>query len=370
MSVILRPQPQIPVSAPGANRVRYVVKFGDTLHSIADETFEDRRFSGLLVTINRATIKYVVRDDGAYPLIEEGQVLLLPSQMELDNYRRHYLISTREDKNPTSQGSMRLKTSGIQGAEKESKLERSRIRAGISSFLERMLHAANCEPPSLGDSSGRIDSDSRSPYLAVAGDTLIKIALRDPIMKEARLWSLLAQINKLSLDVDENKCPVARLKAGQQLSLPSEREVAEFRQCEQFVPFALESESEEISWSIDSKIPSSDSKPFYESNRRFVRGLSPECRLVGVDYCRSTFALKLESLRDGRWVKLVAYENIDGRAARYTYSVDTPAKVLCLELPPEVLREMACEDLQRNWHFYQDHYYGFRRATASLETCS
>src|SRR6185503_8198178 len=62
------------------------------------------------------------------------------------------------------------------------------------------------------------------------GDTLQAIALRHPALQDISLWKLLAEMNGLDSGVDEHGKPIAQLKRGTSIIIPTEAEIREFRQ--------------------------------------------------------------------------------------------------------------------------------------------
>src|SRR5262249_30724583 len=73
------------------------------------------------------------------------------------------------------------------------------------------------------------ESDGRIVYSCRLGDTLRSIALRHPALKDVSLWKLIAQINKLSTEVDEKGHPLVALTRNMKLKLPSAQEIHDFK---------------------------------------------------------------------------------------------------------------------------------------------
>jgi hypothetical protein len=76
-------------------RKRYVIKNGDTLESIAEREFGDKRFAALLLTINRAAITVVGQGKNQKVLLSSDQVIWLPAKSELELHRKFFFGSQK-----------------------------------------------------------------------------------------------------------------------------------------------------------------------------------------------------------------------------------------------------------------------------------
>jgi len=85
----------------GLNRARYIVLSGDTLEKIAEKSLGDRRFVGLLVTINRPMVKMMGDGSSRIPYIQPGTSIFLPTQEEQDVYRANFMAREAPVKNLT-----------------------------------------------------------------------------------------------------------------------------------------------------------------------------------------------------------------------------------------------------------------------------
>jgi hypothetical protein len=85
----------------GLNRARYIVLAGDTLEKIAEKSLGDRRFVGLLVTINRPMVKMMGDGSSRIPYIQPGTSIFLPTQEEQDVYRANFMAREAPVKNLT-----------------------------------------------------------------------------------------------------------------------------------------------------------------------------------------------------------------------------------------------------------------------------
>ena len=96
-------------------RVRYSVQEGETVESIAAVQLGDPRFTDLIITINRAEILYRLVEDAKVPFVYAGQVIWLPSDPELNVYRKNFFSKKSGGINPAAP-----RLSGEVTAQKES----------------------------------------------------------------------------------------------------------------------------------------------------------------------------------------------------------------------------------------------------------
>jgi len=71
-------------------RTRHLVRFGDSLELIAGQKLGDIRFATLLLTINRASIRFKADGNRRLPDLEPGQILWLPTSSELARHRQTF----------------------------------------------------------------------------------------------------------------------------------------------------------------------------------------------------------------------------------------------------------------------------------------
>lgn len=83
-------------------RVRYSVKEGETVESIAAVQLGDTRFADLIITINRAEILYRLVEEAKVPFVYAGQVIWLPSDPELNVYRKNFFSKKSGGVNPAA----------------------------------------------------------------------------------------------------------------------------------------------------------------------------------------------------------------------------------------------------------------------------
>ena len=223
------------------HRVKYVVKYGDTLNSIALANLGDSRFADLLITINRAEIHFVDIEGTVTPTVYEGQVIWLPAIAELEIYKKNFFnAKSRSRKAHSGYTPISIEridtpvmTPVITPIFQLTDEDKTVVSANptplvptvdeakdVSISLEKNCAAQVAEKePIVGSIS------NRRCYQVRLGETLQSVALRDPVLNDAQLWKLLAIINGLSTDTDEHGRAAAKLVRGQYLVLPTEDEV-------------------------------------------------------------------------------------------------------------------------------------------------
>jgi hypothetical protein len=75
-----------------------------------------------------------------------------------------------------------------------------------------------------------VQADGRIRYVCRLGDTLRSLAMRHPALKDHTLWRLVAEVNGLSTETDDKGNPVAELKRGTSIVLPSAEEITRYRE--------------------------------------------------------------------------------------------------------------------------------------------
>ncbi len=197
----------------------------------------------------------------------------------------------------------------------------------------------------------------RRIYITLPGETLYTVAAKDPCLRDANAWRLLATLNNLSGDCDVNGLPVAALVCGQQLILPTEEEAAQYRmltKLSQATDQAQTIKADKTSFSEMLSLRTEETAEKFTSYQ-----LASNSRiLVRKDYLGSTnFCVKLQTSIANIWFTLVTYESSSSRRTiRHIYSQQGTVSTFELDLPLTVARQMAEEDLKRNWTIYLNAY--------------
>lgn len=186
-------------------RIKYVVRKGDTLESIAKKHFRDPRLARLIYEMNPAKIRKSTEEGKTAYEIEVGATLTLPSPRQAREWISRGKYLTTVDNNFVAQSEV--------SSEDLAKIEKRRMN------VENVLGA-------LGMAA---DSNYKPNYTVRFGDSLRSIAMKHPALNDVSLWRLLAKVNNLSVETDAMGTPKVSLERGIALILPSKEEIAQFR---------------------------------------------------------------------------------------------------------------------------------------------
>jgi hypothetical protein len=208
-------------SARNERRRRYVVKDKDTLPSIAAKQLRDRRLAELIFEINKHLIQTKVVRGRAVRLLKPRQVIYLPTASEVEEYRGRLVGSPIESVDDLPSEDSDLSESELV---KEVVTELASATGSQTNLADPVKNELSFEP-----TSGPAAIE-RQTYIVRLGDTLKSVSMKHPSLSDLGLWVLLAQINHLSIEVDDRGQPVTRLVRGTRLLLPTSDEVEEFRE--------------------------------------------------------------------------------------------------------------------------------------------
>jgi hypothetical protein len=92
-------------------------------------------------------------------------------------------------------------------------------------------------------------------------------------------------------------------------------------------------------------------------SRPIVYPINGQARIVTTTDGGSTeFTICLQIYCYGVWATVVCYEYRRGHGRRYIYYAHGAISAFNMDLPPNVMAEMAGEDFQRNWQAYQGEF--------------
>lgn len=223
-------------------RRRYVVKDKDTLESIAKKQLRDVRLSALIYEINKHMLP--VRMEKGKQVVDPrpGTSIWLPSESEIREFRgRLYAAPRQTNIGPPTLG----KPPGKQMTAEEELSARfgsgwdgSSAGGPNSSPAAGMLGAAVAKNQTrrsniekvLGPMTSKQADGGRIKYIVRLSDTLDGVAAKHPALKDAELWPLLARVNDLSEECDDDFKPVDALRRGTMLNLPTPTEIALYRE--------------------------------------------------------------------------------------------------------------------------------------------
>jgi len=333
-------------------RVRYIVQLGDTLELIAVRRLGDSRFATLILTINRAIIRFKNQGAIRVPDLRPGQVLWLPSLSEQETHRKHFFVASRK---PAP--ARRIFSAPVDPAPPRPPAEDLVFTPPplvisetppLSLVLLRIRHSGNRRAVPLDISApapamGRLRRCCR----AREGDSLASIAARDALINDAGLWKLIARVNGLAEFVDACGSPLARLIPGQEIMLPSRDEIARHKLMESLALAA---------GAGDKTTPGTEGagRAVAVEARMSVSRFSAGCRMVVTEPApdRDAFMARLQAAVNGQWKTIASYESLDGGSLRKVPAPGGSVEALRMDLPTMVVRMMAFEDFKRNWRDY------------------
>jgi len=341
-------------------REKYVVEAGDTIASIAQSKLGDARFGDLIITINRSEVVYRMVDGVRSSFIYPTQVLWLPSAAECRVFAKHFFngkslvggvgngfVASQEfATGHAAEYATSLSAFGQEPAVKTIPVVSGQPSGPLGSILDRVRFAGGrpsvdlLSPQSVGQLS------QQKFYEVQDGDSLKSIAASNGSMNSQHYWKLIAQVNGMSTDLDENGNPVMALVAGQHILMPTEREIASYRANTSLpTPVVLAASQPEMGRVQD------NFSPTVITSEVEVRQYAHNCRLVVIDFpsAPSDFTLNLQVLEAGSWTTIAAYESRNGRSVKTTYGRDGVTSSMVLNLPATVIKQMAVEDFSRNW---------------------
>lgn len=392
-------------------RVKYIVQPGETLESIAQKLLGDKRFATLLLTINRSLINFKFAGLVRVPHLRPGQMILLPTVGEVAIHRKTFFgtgpstggftigmgaSANNHSKQPSGDAEELLfippaleivdgSAFGSQGAAFGGQAS----GAPLGQLLYKIRFAGN--RPSIPAAALKSPSGpaARRKYTVRLGDTIRSIALRDPLMQDANLWTLIARINGLSTETDIAARPVVQLRRGQVIELPDPVEIEQFELLScmakiSALPGAASGELSSLQGGPQSKavaeLPAIPATPRRQSarvqlpavaaapgpapapqfasveveTRVFIERLAENCRILSADVPAeaAVFSIKLQAQASGLWRTIASYDCRLDRATRHVYRPDGSKDYFDMDLPVSVVKEMAWEDFRRNWQVY------------------
>ena len=231
-------------------RRRYVVKEKDTLETIAKKQLRDIRLAALIYEINKHMLP--VRLEKGKQIIEPrpGSSIWLPSESEIKEFRSR-LYAAPKSGSSILQQSNALKTKQSAEEELDSRFGdnwdgSAKISAGMlgAAVAKNQNRRANIEKI-LGPMGTKPTDSLRIRYIVRLSDTLDGVAAKHPAIKDAEMWPLIARLNQLSEDEDEDGKPLAELRRGMVLTLPLPQEIELYKNPP--LDFSADAESDDIS---------------------------------------------------------------------------------------------------------------------------
>ena len=198
--------------------------------------------------------------------------------------------------------------------------------------------------------------ERRTKYVVEPGETLEQIAQLQ--LGDKRLAGLIVILNRASVHPATNTC--ASIEPGMELELPAPREVRVYRN-NYLKSGEPKSSSPSSSDAPDSTEPESDTVVTGDpiEDGMSVIKVSNECRIYSINRRPedAQFSVKLQVSLLGSYATISAYESFMGKSQRIIYRCDGTSKVMDVDLPPAVVKDMATSDFARNWQKYYDSYF-------------
>jgi hypothetical protein len=207
---------------------------------------------------------------------------------------------------------------------------------------------------------------------------LRSIALRHPSLKDVSLWKLIAQINNLSTDLDDNGNPVAALSRNNKIKLPTPQEIHEFKtharkrvtpaQTPEAVPLSApvsaEVDPDEVITPDVEYVPELDSLlralrvpvPTEDADKQ-VSQLADSCRIARIGEVRGSsvpYVVSLEVKQKNSWVPVITYEITGEQSWRFERTPGGSRKGKQINLPVRLAKQMAENDIMKNWRQYAE----------------
>ncbi|MBK9143898.1 MAG: LysM peptidoglycan-binding domain-containing protein [Candidatus Melainabacteria bacterium] len=232
-------------------RRRYVVKKGDTLESIAEKELRDPRLAALIYDINKKIIPTRDENGKQVAYLPRGLIIWLPSPAESREFRSKLMTgrigapdatmgsgtagkyTTPEEELAARFGERWDGPTDDTNVSSDAPAEDNKIR---DEWMANAVAKAEQRRKNIEEALGPIGPrkvkkpDGRLQYVIRLGDSLKSIAMKHPAIKDVSLWKLIAEVNGLTTETDSRGVPTAKVTRGATIALPSNREIAEYRE--------------------------------------------------------------------------------------------------------------------------------------------
>ena len=357
-----------------SSRVQYVVVPGDTIESICETRLGDARYADLLITINRSEVVYRLHNGSKVPFVYPSQVLWLPSRYEMKVFRKNFFKDAEVAPRRFDATNIQLSPSGnlviaeaVQVSDQAGtpdqvlarlhqevvehyrprKMEESVDQGAISTaensesgplavVIDRVRFAGGRESVGLKECPESVGSFSKRAFHAVeAGDTILSIATKRPELGDTRFWKLIAKVNGLTTRLDAFGIPCEALVPGQFLLMPDAREIEAF--CQQEGIARGEKRAIEAKTVLTSELN--------------IVSFSDSCRVseIALGGEAHAFSINLQIKSGKEWKTIANYQFQGGKSVRTTYALSGVTSSMVINLPSDIVKEMAYEDFNRNW---------------------
>ncbi len=353
-------------------RVRYTVQEGETIESIAAVQLGDARFADLIVTINRAEILYRLAENVKVPFVYGGQVIWLPSDPELNIYRKNFFSKKSGGINPAAprlSGEVtQQKQSGARdvlqsefiatcGSSVKNSNPRTTVRdlpqlslsnsvKDVADAIDRLNKAIESDVVNTALVHDGVHPlvDGMFVHASTGGDTMIApsaIVSRAIVSSGIVSGAIVANAN-VSNPIVSNGI-VSRDKTSS-IVVPSD-DVSKAN-----VP---KDNVSDIDCGLSTVFVAPEPERLID-----VKILARDARIVVSDFASnpSNSFVKLEICVDGVWAAAAVYDCTPDATSRTRNGKNGVKSTMILHLPSPVVRTMAVEDFSRNWSVYRTNY--------------
>lgn len=215
-------------------RLRYKVKESDTLGSIALKFLSDASLAPAIFHINRTAIPVITHGGKLYAMPPANLTIWIPCDDDIDYFKstgagkKYQQLNFDGIKFASAEEELQARFGRRWYGPAESDASASEAKELNQAETQRRQNIASALGLSESSKEGSL-SNGRLSYQVRLGEGLKSIALRHPLLKNVDFWKLLAAVNGLSAETDEKGAPIAQLKRGMKILLPSKQEIEDYR---------------------------------------------------------------------------------------------------------------------------------------------
>ncbi len=328
----------------GANvRVRYSVKAGESLQSIAETELGDERFADLIMTINRSEILYRLTDEGKVPFVYPGQLILLPSEQELNIYRKNIF-----GKNGTKGSAM----SGVSSAEVTVEDESRESGRAVRKALHDEYIANN-----IALQPGRPKTTVRDmPKFQLSFNNIGPVVTEEDDAQDYTHTVVNLPVKTEEHQTADNSSSDMRMVLDSRTDEPaSGSSVIKLSVIgEQAVFLHASVDGAERNDTVVVNV-----EPVVEMERLLdVRALANGVRALVTEVPKNPgqFFIRLEVRINDSWTVIASYDGFGDSTRRVRHAENGTKTSMQVNLPAHAVKTMAIEDFARNWSTYKANY--------------
>lgn len=361
----VKPDDKTNKQQPLQQRRKYLVRTGDTVESVASDQLGDQRYSVLICIINRAVIRFDWEGAKSTAKLRVGQIIWLPSPAEMQVHRAMFFKNAA----PAGAGKFGANTEEQTPGQETVDLEEMKLPevqltdSDTTALIEKVqtaLQTVNLAPainkplppvakPLQGMSSVPAKIEGR-PSVRVSAPEFNKADSENDLALAERNWKLLSnRVADAVAVVRDSKLSNVTETIQQQMLI--ERMATVIADCTatpgntvSFLPGALRN--------------TNDNQSVPTEVLMTVQRANCICRVVTVENPEAkSFSTRLQISNNAtEWSTVASYECTEKSAVRYLNKGNGTVDTFTLRLPVTVVRNMASQDLIRNWESYVTSY--------------